>query len=164
MSHIKLKMVPASSSTVPNHTPPAFLLHKNTMSIRWAVTQQTRIPVARLGPRDGHVTLPSHSATSCMVRSYISRSSESQKATERLNERDVRVLSTYFYLQSPKSPLLFHLFLLHFYVAPKSSSIPFGGHEVCNLLSNGFATSSLSSYCHPPPLNQLQFIWPELRP
>lgn len=46
MSHIKPKIVPASSSTMSNPTPPVFLPHKNTMSIRWAVTQQPRVSVA----------------------------------------------------------------------------------------------------------------------
>lgn len=108
MSHIKLKIVPASSSTVPNHTPPAFLLHKNTMSIRWAVTQQTRISVAS----DWSKGWPCNSTQPLgnQLHSEIEKSPRVEfrepKHTERLKwEGEHGGCSAHIsHLQSPKSP------------------------------------------------------------
>lgn len=154
MSHIKPKIVPASSSTMSNPTPPVFLPHKNTMSISsleslWPVT----------GSRDGHVTLTSHSGTSCMMRSR----ERSPRVEFREPDSESMEGVQYIFLISkvPKAPLIPSP--PSFLCCSKILKCPILGAWGLQPALKWLPTPSLSSYHHPPPLNLLQFTWPELR-
>lgn len=167
MSHIKLKIVPASSSTVPNPTPPVFLPHKNTMSIRWAVTQKTRISVAsdwsKGWPCNSNQP-PRHQLHNEMEgekpQSRVQRAKTHRKAEMREWEHGG---AQYIFLISkvPRAPLIPSL--PSFLCCSKILKYPIWGTWGLQPTFKWLPTPSLSSYRHLPPLNQLQFIWPELR-